>query len=418
MSSCTSNLKMNIGRIKTDIEAVAAFNRTPGAGYTRFSYSEQDRQARGYLKAEFDRLGLATTVDGVGNIRARLEGTDPKAPIVMVGSHIDTVLHGGKFDGLLGTVAALEVVRTLKENDVPHRHPVEVVVFPEEEGSNFGATTTGSKFFVGRNRTADMQKLKTADGVLMLDTVRAFGLSPDLIEKQVLKAGDVKVMLEFHIEQSVVLESENTSIGIVEALAGVKAFEIVFEGVSNHAGATPMNLRRDAMLATAQVVAAVEKFAKESPYPHTVGTVGRLVCEPNVGNIIPGKVTFSLDARDVCDEGMAYMADAVAKEVEAAAKARGLQYSMRLVGESRAITLQREVTDALAACAEEAGLKYRRMNSGAVHDCCLIADLAPVGLIFVPSIAGRSHVPQEDTRYEDIEKGANLLLSAVVKFAE
>ena len=409
---------MNIERIKKDMEAICAFNRTPGEGYTRFSYSQQDRQAREYLKAEFDRLGLATTVDGVGNIRARLEGSDPTAAAVMVGSHIDTVLHGGKFDGLLGTIAALEVVRTFKERNLPHKHPIEIVIFPEEEGSNFGAPTTGSKFLVGRSSTETLHQLKTPDGTSMYDTVKSFGLNPEKANEGLLKKGDIKVMFEFHIEQSVVLESRKIPVGIVEAIAGMKGFEIVFEGVPNHAGATPMKLRHDALLATAEVAIAIEKLAMESPYPDTVGTVGRLLCEPNVSNIIPGKVTFRLDARDVCDEGIAYMAENAEKEVKAIAEARGLTYSMRLIGGTRAIILPKEITDALADCAEKAGVEFLRMNSGAVHDCCLIADVAPIGLIFVPSLGGRSHVPQEDTPWADIEKGVKVLFSAVERFAE
>lgn len=409
---------MNIERIKKDMDAICLFNRTPGEGHTRFSYSQQDRQTREYLKAEFDRLGLRTSVDGVGNIRARLEGSNPNAPVVMVGSHIDTVLHGGKFDGLLGSIAALEVVRTIKEHNIPHRHPIEIIIFPEEEGSNFGATTTGSKFLVGRSSAETLHQLKTADGTSMYDLVKAFGLNPDKAGEDLLKKGDVKVMLEFHIEQSVVLESRKIPVGIVEAIAGVKAFEIVFEGVPNHAGATPMKLRHDALLAAAEVAIAVEKLALNSPYPDTVGTVGRLICEPNVSNIIPGKVTFRLDVRDVCDEGITYMAENVEKQVQAIAKARGLTYSMHLIGGTRAIILPKEVTNALADCAEKAGIEFLRMNSGAVHDCCLIADVAPIGLIFVPSLGGRSHVPQEDTPWEDIEKGAKVLFSAVEKFAE
>ena len=225
-------------------------------------------------------------------------------------------------------------------------------------------------------------------------------------------------MFEFHIEQSVVLESRKIPVGIVEAIAGMKGFEIVFEGVPNHAGATPMKLRHDALLATAEVAIAIEKLAMESPYPDTVGTVGRLLCEPNVSNIIPGKVTFRLDARDVCDEGIAYMAENAEKEVKAIAEARGLTYSMRLIGGTRAIILPKEITDALADCAEKAGVEFLRMNSGAVHDCCLIADVAPIGLIFVPSLGGRSHVPQEDTPWADIEKGVKVLFSAVERFAE
>lgn len=409
---------MNIERMKKDMDAICAFNRTPGNGHTRFSYSQQDRQAREYLQAEFDRLGLKTTVDGVGNIRARLEGSDPNAAAVMVGSHIDTVLHGGKFDGLLGTIAALEIVRTFKEQSLPHKHPIEIVIFPEEEGSNFGSPTTGSKFLVGRNTAESLRQLKTPDGTSMYDTVKAFGLNPDKAGEALLKKGDVKVMLEFHIEQSVVLESRKIPVGIVEAIAGMKGFEIVFEGVPNHAGATPMKLRHDALLAAAEVAIAVERLALESPYPDTVGTVGRLVCEPNVSNIIPGKVTFRLDARDVCDEGIDYMAKSVEKEVKAVADARGLTYSMSLIGGTRAIILPKEITDTLADCAEKAGVEYLRMNSGAVHDCCLIADVAPIGLIFVPSLGGRSHVPQEDTPWSDIEKGVKVLFAAVERFAE
>lgn len=408
------NTKINIERIKKDMEAICAFNRTPDKGITRFSYSKEDKAAREYLMQEFHKLDLKVTVDGAGNIRARREGKDKNAPSVMVGSHIDTVLHGGRFDGLLGTLAALEVLRTIHESKGVHDLPIEIVVFAEEEGSNFGSTTTGSKFMVGRNTLEDMHRLLTPDGVSMYTLLKTFGLDPDKIETQQLKSNEVKVMLELHIEQSVVLDTENIPIGIVECIAGVRSFEIVFEGIPNHAGATPMSLRHDAMLAAAHMIQTVEKLAQKSPYPGTVGTVGRILCEPNVANIIPGRVVLSLDIRDVCEEGMDYMEIGIKKEMEAEAKRRGLTFSCKSVGKSRSIHITDDVLEVLSAAAKKQNIPFRRMNSGAVHDCCLIADVAPVGLIFVPSLKGRSHVPEEDTRWEDIEQGVDILYAAVV----
>ncbi|MDD5515619.1 MAG: Zn-dependent hydrolase [Synergistales bacterium] len=411
-------LTVNIGRIRRDIETICAFNATPGYGYTRFSYSREDALAREYLLEECSKLGLSVTVDGVGNIRARREGEDPGAPSVMAGSHIDTVLHGGKFDGLAGTVGALEAIRTIVEADIRLKHPVELVVFSEEEGSNFSLPLAGSKAMVGRHGPEDLKKAKSPGGRSMSEAAKNAGYNPDDLPFQVLRPEDVKAMLELHIEQSVVLDSQGLPVGIVEAIAALRLFETEISGVPNHAGATPMNLRKDPMVAAARVIAKIRDLARETPSGTTVGTVGRIFCEPNVSNVIPGKVRFTLDARDVDEPSLEGFVQAVRKTLQEESKSQGVVSEMRFLGGSKAVFLPPEITSLIENTANEREIPFMRMNSGAGHDSCLLATVTRVGMIFVPSIGGRSHVPEEDTRYEDLERGCNLLLGTLIKLAE
>ncbi|KON30371.1 N-carbamoyl-L-amino acid hydrolase [miscellaneous Crenarchaeota group-15 archaeon DG-45] len=410
-------METNIERVKKDIEAICRFNSTPGMGYTRFSYSPEDAEAREYLLGEFAEAGLEANVDAVGNIRARLEGVDPEAPVVMSGSHIDTVLHGGMFDGLVGTVGALEAVRSIVESGVRTKHPIEVVVFVEEEGSNFGSTTAGSKAMVGIYGLEDIRRLKNDEGVSMYDMAKGFGLDPDDITGHVLGPGEVKAMIELHIEQSVVLDAEGIPIGIVEAIAGIKSYEIELTGVANHAGATPMHMRQDPLAAAAKVIAAVGGIAGKTGSPSTVGTVGRIVCEPNVPNVIPGRVLFTLDARDVNPEGIDMLVRRTEETMKEAARVHGVGASMRLIGESKTIIVPTEMIDLIEESARERGIPYRLMHSGAVHDSCLLAEITDIGMIFAPSIDGRSHVPEESTGFEDVKTGCDLLLDTILKLA-
>lgn len=408
-------MQVSIERIRKDIETICSYNATPGKGYTRFSYSKEDLKAREYLISQFKELDMPYRVDPVGNMIARIEGSSPTAPSVMSGSHIDTVLHGGMFDGLVGTVGALEVARVLREEGITPVHPYDVVVFVEEEGSNFGSTTAGSKAMVGRYGIENLRKLKNLEGTSMYEAAKSIGLDPEKLPESTLKPGDLKAMVELHIEQSVVLDSEQLQIGIVEAIAGIRAYSLSLEGVPNHAGATPMTLRQDPLAGAAEVILEAEAAARECATGSAVGTVGRIFCEPNVSNIIPGKVRFSLDARDATQQGMDEVVEKVRSKLEAVAKKRNLLCEMALVGESRAIEINREMTNLIEWAAQKHQARYRRMNSGAVHDACLIADIAPIGMIFVPSINGRSHVPEENTRWSDIEMGANILLETLLK---
>jgi allantoate deiminase len=253
-------------------------------------------RARAYVAEELNKIGARVATTAGGNLCGRLDGSAPGLPSVMTGSHIDSVLHGGRFDGVAGVVAALEAARVLAEDGIPHRHPVDVVVFAEEEGSRFGSVMIGSRTWVGKLSPDDLQHLKDCDGISYAAAMQQAGLIPG--DPSLLKPGMVKAMIELHIEQSLVLESRGVSIGVVEGINGIKQFVVTLTGVSNHAGATPMGLRRDALQGAARVIATVEEIAVDELGGNTVATVGMLTCEPGQANVIPGRVHFTIDIRD------------------------------------------------------------------------------------------------------------------------
>lgn len=410
-------LSTNLERIRERIEILGSFNATPGNGCTRFSYSSEYRKALDFLVYECRDLGLDVKIDGIGNMRARLAGTDPDALPVLTGSHLDTVLYGGNYDGVVGVVGALEALAVLKEQDISLKHPVELIVFIEEEGASFGSTPTGSKALTGRYSTEDLKHLLNNEGISFYDAAIKFGLNPEDICTQTITRGQYKAMLELHIEQSVVLESESIPIGIVQAIAGIKQLKVELTGVPNHAGATPMKLRNDPMAGASRIISFVEDAAKSLVFDTTVGTVGKINCYPNIPNVIPGKVIFSVDIRDVRPEGIERMEELLRGKIAEVCREYGLRSEVILLGESRPIVLPETLVSTLESVAKGLGVPYLKMNSGAVHDSCLLADIMDVGMIFVPSVNGRSHVPEEYTRHEDIKLGCDILLSAILKLA-
>jgi hydantoinase/carbamoylase family amidase len=411
-------LQASLERIRSDIEALAGFNDTPGQGCTRFSYGMADKQARAWLLERFAALNLQVAVDPVGNIRARRNGTQAGAPAVLSGSHLDTVLHGGRFDGAVGVVCALEAMRLLVEHDMETSHPVEVIVFAEEEGSNFGSTMAGSKALTGKLDVDAIRLLRADNGQSMYDMTKAAGFDPDRLPWAVLKAGTVKAMLEVHIEQSVVLEMEQVPIGIVASIYGSICLRVEFRGVPNHAGATPMQLRHDPMVAAAALIAALPDIVQRHAFATTVATVGRISCQPNVINCIPGIVTFTIDIRDVHPDGMSSTVHEVERLVAVLEERHGLEASVERLAESPVISLPTWIIGSIEHVAVEQGIRYRRIDSGAVHDAAMLADITAVGMIFLPSRAGRSHVPEEWTDYGFITQGCNLLLGTILKLAE
>ena len=410
-------METNLNRIIEEIELFSNFNTTPGKGVTRFSYSDADKEAKNYLKQHFESLDLEVSIDAVGNTRAKRKGTDVNAPSVMTGSHIDTVLYGGKFDGVVGVVGALEVIRVLNENSIPTRHPVEVVIFVEEEGSNFMSTMAGSKAMIGKYGPEELKNLVNDKGVSMYEMAKSSGFSPEKAHDSVIKPGEIKAMIELHIEQAAVLDVEDIPTGIVKAIAGIKTYTIEIEGVSNHAGATPMHLRNNPMSAAAEIISQVDGIVAQKANSTTVGTVGRIICEPNVANIIPEKVMFTLDVRDVDPEGIDIPVAEIEKLLDSTARKHGVKKQMTLVAEAAPIKLADDVIEIIEEEAKRRGIRYKLMNSGAVHDSSMLADVTSVGMIFVPSVNGRSHVQYEKTEFEDIKLGCDLLLGAIYKLA-
>lgn len=404
-------------RIRREFDIISRFTATPGNGRTCFSYSKEDSGLRKYLVEQFTQLGLQITYDAVGNIRARLMGSDPSALPVMTGSHIDSVFQGGNYDGIAGVVGALEVVRVLKENNIPHTNPVDIIVFVEEEGSNFGSCCEGSKTLVGKHDVEDLKNLKNDRGVSMYKMAKDCGYAPDKIQDFIVKPGDIKAMIEMHIEQSVILDNNGIPLGIVEAIAGLKQYRVELEGVSNHAGATPMNSRKDPLAAAAKIITALEDIAANRAGSTTVATVGKISCKPDVSNVIPGKVTFTMDIRDVNKQGIDFTVSEIRGKILEIAEKYDLGVTIDLLGDQDVVRLSRSVTDTMEKVAREKGFKYMRMNSGAVHDAVLFAPVTEAGLIFVPSKKGRSHVAEEDTDIEDIKIGCDLLLGTILELA-
>lgn len=405
-------MEINYNRMLKDFETILSFNSTPGKGFTRFSFSDEDKKAREYLLSQMEQLELSIKVDGIGNIRAKY-GSHLDEPSIMIGSHIDTVKHGGKYDGLTGVLAALEIIRVLKEESVQLQRPIELISFSEEEGSNFGITMLGSKAATGKLTMEDLKSITNTDGVSVYEKARDFGLNIENLADHVLKTGEVDSMIELHIEQGAVLEKSQKPIGIVEAIAGMNTYKITLEGDSNHAGTTPMEFRSDPMVGAAIVIAHLQKIAKEKAMPTTVATVGKISCEPNVPNIIPKKTEFFVDVRDVDDKGIHIVSQELEDIIKLVATEHSLKTKIELVGTSDTVKLSKRITDSIEKVAIEQNFKYMKLNSGAVHDVAMLNEVTDIGMLFIPSIGGKSHCPEEHTNDQDIKAGCNLLLSVV-----
>ncbi|MDM5228252.1 Zn-dependent hydrolase [Cytobacillus sp. NJ13] len=409
-------MEINLSRLMNDFENIAGFTSTPGKGCTRFSYSKEDRRVREYLFARMEELEMDIKVDAIGNIRATY-GKELNRPSIMIGSHHDTVKNGGKYDGLTGVLAALEIIRVLKEEKAELQQPIELVSFAEEEGSNFGITMLGSKVFAGKYNLEELKTIKNSEGKSVYETAKDFGLEIDQAERDILQRGEIDAMIELHIEQGQILESQQKSIGIVQAIAGMRTYKVTIEGDSNHAGTTPMDLRSDPMAGAAEIISQVRKTAKYDALPTTVATVGKLECRPNIPNVIPQKVEFYVDIRDVEARGVEIVSGKLAQKIKEVSDEHSLKSTIGLVGESKTVKLSSKLIEKIEKTAIEQGFDYLKVNSGAVHDTAMLSGLTDIGMIFIPSKGGKSHCPEEYTSEKDIKAGCDLLLNVVRKLA-
>jgi N-carbamoyl-L-amino-acid hydrolase len=324
-----------------------------------------------------------------------------------MGSHIDSVPQGGNYDGQVGSVGAIEVAHTIHERDIETRHPLEVVIFQNEEGGK-----TGSRAISGEVEAFELD-LVTASGKTIGEGIRLLGGDPDRPADARRRPGDIAAYLELHIEQGAILDSRGITIGVVEGIVGIKRWNVTVEGFANHAGTTPMDARRDALVSASAFVQAVNEIARATP-GRQVATVGRLEVDPGAPNVVPGRVTLSLEIRDLQMDKI----DSVFADIRDAAAAIGAGSDTSIGLEqfyvSHAALTDPRIQRTIAAAAERLGLSALNMPSGAGHDAQSIAQLAPVGMIFVPSVQGISHSPREYSRPADIEAGANVLLHALL----
>jgi N-carbamoyl-L-amino-acid hydrolase len=399
-------------RLRRDLEHVAGYGATASGGVGRTSFSAADRQVRAWLAAECEKAGLALRTDGIGNVFVRLDapGAPAGTPPVWAGSHLDSVPEGGRFDGALGSLAALEVARRLAEERVPLRRPVEVVVFADEEGNYHHLL--GSTALVRDFTPDELAGLRGRDGDRLVEALQAMGWDVGAAGRTAVRPGDVHAYVELHIEQGSVLERAGATIGVVTAIVGMGGGHLEFRGRQDHAGTTPMPLRRDALRGAGDLVVRLPEVAR-SVSEDAVVTCGIVQVEPGGANVVPGLVRMSLDFRDPDRRRLLDLEEAVAAAAREAADRHDLEVTYTRESITDPVPLNPRMQDLVASVAADRDLPTLHLPSGAGHDAQNMARLAPAGMIFVPSVDGRSHSPAEWSTWEDVEAGANVLLGTV-----
>ena len=401
--------------LRARLEALSMFGRPGGGsfadGVTRIAYSEADLAGRAYVTGLMRAAGATPRVDPAGNIFAQRPGADPSLAPILFGSHIDSVPSGGNFDGDLGTLASIGVLEALTRGSVRTRHPLEIVVWASEEGVAFNRGVAGSRIVAGDIAPDHMEQVW--NGMRRADAIRTIGGDPDRIMEARREKGAWHGYLELHIEQGGTLERSNTAIGVVQGIVAIARYEAKILGVANHAGTTPMADRQDAMIAAAQLTLAVREAVIRKP-GRQVGTVGKIEVSPNAPNVVPGAATIMIELRDLSTVTL----DSIAEEIRAraAAIATETRTTIQLTPASAnpPAFADTAVQDVVERAAQSLNLSTVRMPSGAGHDAQMMAQLTPMGMIFVPSIGGISHSPKELTRWEDCANGANVLLQSVL----
>jgi N-carbamoyl-L-amino-acid hydrolase len=389
------------------INKISEFGQSPD-GSRRVAFSDADLAARKYFISLMKTAGLDVKIDFAGNIIGRREGkSNTRAPI-MFGSHLDTVPNGGAYDGIVGSVGALEVIEMLNKKKITTNLPLEIVIFSDEEGG-----LTGSRALVGK-LGPDALKIKSHSGKTIEEGIRFLGGDPARLDEMKRKRGDIHAFLELHIEQGGILDAEKLNIGIVQGIVGIEWWDVTIEGLANHAGTTPMKGRRDAVLAGSKFALAVNEIVNS--YTGTqVATVGRFRAQPGAPNVIPGKADLSLEIRDLSKEKIWRIFRDIEKRAKDIETATGTKISFDYpdVGAAPAVS-NPAITARIQAAAKKLGYSFKSMPSGAGHDAQDMAQISLIGMIFVPSRDGISHSPKEFTSAQDMARGANVLYETIL----
>lgn len=410
----TKDSGIDLERLKEDILELGEIGRDPeDRGLYRMAFTEADMEAKRWLQQRLDAAGIENTMDGAGNVIGRL-GDNLEEPAIVIGSHTDTVPRAGMLDGALGVLCGLECLRRLKEERVELKRPVEMISFSDEEG-RFGGML-GSEAFCGLI-TPESLHSTDLDGVTLRDEMEARGLNPIGALDARRPASSIQAYFELHIEQGPVLDTAGESVGIVENITGLFKWLVRFRGEANHAGTTPMDMRHDAFMGLADFAHEVPRILEENGTEVSRATIGKAQILPGAPNTVPGEVEFSLDVRDTDSTILSELRAAFRKALSAIGRRRGLMVEFEEQSHIRPVRCQPELVDSLVEQAKKLGLSFRVMPSGAAHDAQIVAQIAPVVMVFVPSRDGQSHTPAEWTDWIDIEAGANLLYQAVRKVA-
>jgi N-carbamoyl-L-amino-acid hydrolase len=407
LAQAPADLRVNGDRLNARLAELATIGATPEGGTHRVAYSDADRLGREYAMTLMRSAKLEVSVDAAGNIHGRRAGSDASLQPIAMGSHIDSVPQGGRFDGQVGSMGAIEVATRLLEAGQALRHPLDVTLFANEEGGTIGSHAMASGL------TDRQLGLVTNSGKTVRDGISFIGGDSSKVAQPLLKRGDLAAYLELHIEQGGILDAAHLNIGIVEGIVGISQWEVTIDGFANHAGTTPMDQRHDALLAAARYVEAVNRVVTSVP-GRQVGTVGRIQAFPGAYNVIPGKVVTTLELRDLDAAKVQTLFGRIKVEVAAIEKATGTTFTFQSTNTIVPAPTDTRFRAIIGETAARLGFTTRLMPSGAGHDAQEIAPIAPVGMIFIPSRAGISHSPKEFSSAADITNGANVLLQTLL----
>lgn len=386
-------------RISNELKSAACYTATPGAGCTRLPFTKEAREVVEYLKRIMQDAGLIVWEDAAGNVFGKLEGSCSNLPCFMMGSHYDSVIHGGNYDGIAGIICAIEVARLLKEQQIERKRDFIVAGFCDEEGMRFGTGYFGSGAILGERDVSYCSNYCDASGMTIYDAMKAYGLNPEKIKDAGWPKNSIGKFLEVHIEQGPVLDSENVQFGLVNSIVGIKRYQVLIHGRADHAGTTPMSMRVDAVDAAAKVIAQISGWAREEQ-DGTVATVGIICTKPGGVNIIAESCEFSVDIRSVKEEHLKSIEMRLKETLEKEVDEIGGTFEIKETLSIAPISLSAEILGDLEKSCRRNGYSFRYLASGAGHDALKLGQSLPTAMLFVPSLSGRSHCPEEYTEME------------------
>lgn len=398
-------------RLQKDFDAMAQLTGL-GEGVNRPAFTDADWEGRQYIIDCMNDAGLDVEIDGFGNVIGYKVGTNPDLPVVMVGSHTDSVPNGGNYDGVVGVLSAIEAVRSMIDDGFEQEHTIAVVDFMCEESSRFGAATLGSKAMRGKLTLNDLHRLVDTQGITLYDVLKGRNLNPDAIESMAYNR-PVKAFIEIHIEQGKVLEHEQKQIGIVSGIAGPERFYVTIRGNADHSGATPMNLRHDALCGASKIILGIEEVTSMQEEPPVVGTVGIAEVVPGAMNVIPGAVKLGVDIRSISKVARDSVVFLIKELIDVIAEKRGLSYTIEPISKDHPVSMHPLMVKEIERAVTSLQLEYMIMSSGAGHDAMHWAEVAPTGMIFIPCRDGISHNSVEFAAMDDIVAGAKVLENVI-----
>ena len=403
-----SGLTVNQDRLERSIFELAQFGIDEKGETHRVAFSDADIEARGWMVQQMEESGLDVHIDFAGNIVGRRAGSDPDLPPLGFGSHIDAVPNGGNYDGCVGSLGALEIIRTLEENNIVTKHPLEMIIFSNEEGG-----VMGSRALVGELRSEALEVVNST-GYSMGEGIQRIGGDTTRLQDVIRPKGSMKAFLELHIEQGANLEQADLDIGIVEGIVGLQWWDVKVKGFANHAGTTPMDMRQDALLSAAKFILAVNEITRAMEGSQ-VGTVGRIKALPGAPNVIPGEVVLSLEIRDLSEDKIQLLYDKMVRASEMIGKDMNTSFSFHpLDATAKPANMDAGIKATIEDACKDLGYSFRYMPSGAGHDAQDMARITPTGMVFVPSKGGISHSPEEFTNAADMANGTNVLLHTLL----